>query len=275
MPVDKDFNQVESNSVKTGGPTETSITTTIVNSLVDGEPLADDGETYSTVQDAENNASSWVFVPPGTFSEAISVTTSNLALVGSGAASTIDGGTTGDAVSVEANNVTISDISVQTTGGGGNAFRPIHLPSGNSGCTVSDVVSTDSDDDSIRGNNHTELSVIGTRVENSDGGGINLGPRGICSGCLALSPGQNSGPANNDGVFSNTIIQNSGNRGFGAGGTDSIGYALRVINSSDDGIQVFGGISNFIVANCRVSGSGVSSIDDGGTGTILDGNLTG
>jgi hypothetical protein len=75
--------------------------------LNDGEVLADDGYVYGSIQNAQDNASSWIFIGPGTFDESVSINTDGLSITGSGYQSIIDGGGN------NAFNITAIDVSIQ------------------------------------------------------------------------------------------------------------------------------------------------------------------
>lgn len=276
-PQDKDFNQVGANSVKTGGPTETAITTTIVNSLVDNEPLADDGETYADIQTAENNASGWVFVPPGTFTENIVVDTQNITIVGSGRSTLVDGQTNGEAITISQSDVTIRNLSAKTTDNNNGTNSAIQLTSGSaSDCTISGINIRESDKGGITDvDNNPNCVYLNNNIETSFGTAIEPdSDRGIVSGNIIGTVTnqvlilQNEGPAQ-DCVVSNNVAESFGGDGFRAsGGADSIFIANSALSGTGDGLDIF--TPNVIVANNRAN-----SLNDSGTGTIRDGNLLG
>jgi len=76
-----------------------------------------------------------------------------------------------------------------------------------------------------------------------------------------------------DIIVANNVTYNAGNRCLQVEGDDGIWIGNRVSGSAKDGIGIFG-IDN-IVANNRVSDSANTDITNSGTGTVLDGNLTG
>lgn len=246
----------------------------LAESVSAGEALADDGNTYTSVQTAVNNASGWVFVGPGTFSESVNITTSGLTLEGSGYGTLIDGGTTNDAIRVNATDVTVRDVSVQTTAGTGNAYRGVDVE-GSDDATIERVVVRDSDDSGLEtGGNDTTIRNCTVLSADQDGI-VTPGVRCVVSnnnidgtsrhGILATT---------DDSVYANNVITNVGDVGIAFPNNDNIIIGNRIINSADDGITNGSGIDN-IIANNRISDSTNQDIDDNGTGTVLDGNLTG
>lgn len=254
----------------------------LAESVAAGEALADDGNTYSSVQEAVNAASGWVFVGPGTFNESVTISTQGLTLEGSGYDTLIDGGTTGNAIRVEASNLTIKNLSVSTASGGGNSFDAIGGGSVNSvgDVTIDNVTVRESDNFGINlrsgGSVPFEDCIIrNCAINNTDSVGIRATIRMIISNCLIDNPGATGiTSGSDDWIVANTVIKSpGGNGGISGIGNDNIVIGNRVINSSDDGISSAG--TEFIVANNRVSDSSASDLNDGGTGTVLDGNLTG
>jgi len=83
--------------------------------LSNGEVLADDGTLYSSIQTAENNASDYVFVGPGTFNESVTIDTEGLMVMGAGDNTYIYNNTgSGKAISVQASNVTLKEFSIES-----------------------------------------------------------------------------------------------------------------------------------------------------------------
>jgi len=76
-----------------------------------GQALADDGNLYSSVQTAVDNATGWVFVGPGTFNENVTISTQGLTLEGCGYDTLIDGGTIGSAITLSAADITVKNSS--------------------------------------------------------------------------------------------------------------------------------------------------------------------
>jgi parallel beta-helix repeat protein len=248
-----------------------------------GEALADDGNLYSSIQTAVDNASSWVFIGPGTFNESVTVTTSGITVSGSGYGTHIDGGTSATALNSNATNVTFQNLSASTTGGGGFDFhRGISL--GDNNCTARNAFVRDADDQGllVSGNDCTVENVV---IEACDSNGImyNGASRGIVTGCKVLGGTSGDGiylrDNSDDTIVSNCVVNSVTGHGIkeesAAGSVDDIIIiGNRVINSGQNGIYLEASVDS-IIANNRISDSAGSDIQDNGTGTVLDGNLTG
>lgn len=247
--------------------------------LNDGEVLADDGYVYESVQAAQDAASSWIFIGPGTFNEKVIVDTSGLTIVGSGYNTLVDGGTSGNAFGTGASNITIRNLSVQTTSGGGTGADGIQTNSGSDSLTIENVTVRDSDRFGIYLSNGTDHIVNNCTVEAVENSGIVSGSSRVQivnSTILGGVSGQgiNTG-GTGENIVSNNVIQNT-DRGINVGsGDDGIIIGNRIISCASDGIDVGSNANDNIVAKNRISDSGGADINDNGTGTLLDSNLTG
>jgi hypothetical protein len=244
--------------------------------------LADTGELYDTVQEAENAASAFVFVPPGTFTESVTINTSGMTLLGCGNATTINGSTVGTAITSNASNITIENLSVKTTAGAGNSIHAIGTGASSTELTVKSVTVTESDNNGIFITNGTDNIVINCTVENCDANGIQFNGTSpvrnrVIGNTLINCAGDGSikfGGDQDDGVIShNMVFDSQGNNGIVCNGNDNTVGSNRVDNSPGNGIFI-GGIDN-ILYNNRISDSSSQDIDNNGTNTTLDGNLTG
>lgn len=246
----------------------------LTSALNDGEVLADDGYVYSTVQAAQDAASSWIFVGPGTFSEKLTVDTNGMMVYGSGHNTTIDGGDN-RAVEITANNVTLSKFSAtQNTGAGlpniefqdsysGHLVDSIHVPN----CDVQGIRMTSSD--SLITNCHI-VDPGHTGIE------INFNPNVVISDCLVENAGQfGYSVSDDDNILTNCITINSSNNGVSVDGNDNIIIGNRIIGSNNEGIDIQSGPTDNIIANNRVSDSSGNDLDDSGTNTLFDSNNTG
>jgi len=269
--------RVRAADIAVGG--NSPVTAMLANSLKERKPLADTGELYDSVQEAENAASAFVFVPPGTFNESVTIDTEGLTLLGSGDATLIDGGALsgGDiVVSIDASNVTVD--SVQVTGSGGNG-RAINISSAVTNITAKNVTVSGNTNDGIALNDGSGHRAINCRVGAVADAGIFVKERSVISGCIVDGAGGSgiatfgTGDDNDDVVIANNIIKNTGTDSIKLNGDDTIVIGNRVINSNSSGISFNG--ADCIIANNRVSDSTNSDIADFGTGTTLDGNLTG
>lgn len=242
--------------------------------LNDGEVLADDGYVYSTVQAAQDAASSWIFVGPGTFNETVTVDTAGLTIRGSGYNTLIDGGSN-IAIDIATNNVTIRDLSARNNSGSGSLC--IYFRSTYSNQLI-DGVSVRETGGNVAINMRSSDSVVnGCTVENSDGTGINIAfdPRCIVSSCRVENTGSFGIASGDDGIVVNNTTINTSNNSISVSVDDSIIIGNRVIGSANEGIDMQSEATDTIVANNRISDSGGVDIDDSGTGTVLDGNNTG
>jgi parallel beta-helix repeat protein len=247
----------------------------LIKALKEGKPMADDGRTYDTIQQAERAANGWVFVPPGTFEENISVTTEGLTIRGSGRNTVVDGLEKGPpAIEIDTTDVTVKDIAVRTTTGAGGV--PLGCdPDKASNVTLNRVHSLESGSRGLRVHGDNAL-IVNCRVENPDNHGIIARSNNqiIVNNYITSGEFQAIFSNGNGGVIANNIVNNP-DSSINARTDDQIIIGNRVINSAVDGIAVDSGVSNTIIANNRVSGSNKSDIDDQGTGTLLDANLTG
>jgi len=235
----------------------------------EGKALADDGETYDSIQDAVDAASSWVKVGPGNFNERVVITTNGLTLSGSGNKTIIQSETNSDgAVDIDTGDVTVSDLSVI---------------SGNRGVSSVDV---NSGSNNVIRNVYVREATRGLRLFNN----------GIISGCTVENCTNVSIRPDTDGsgcIVTNNIVQNCDTSGIVANQDDVIITYNTVKNVVDTGIRVAGddyliggnvidGVSgaqegidtgnNGIVFNNRVIAP--ATIVDNGTNTTLDANNT-
>lgn len=241
-----------------------------------GTVLADDGNLYDSVQEAENAASDWIFIGPATFNEAVTIDTAGLLVQGAGRDTLIDGGVSGHAIDIAAANVVVTNLSVQTTAGGGNTNRGIDTSTGADSGIISNVWVRDSDNHGIFLTNGADWMVLHCIVESADNVGItNATTRTIIAGCFASSTG-NNGIANggDDGLIAGCISTNAGNNGINSGvGNDTMIVGNRVISATTNGINI--AATDQIVSGNRISSSGSDDINDLGTNTLVHGNRTG
>jgi hypothetical protein len=245
-----------------------------IKALKNGEPMADTGKTYSTVQGAVDAASSWVFVPPRTYNESVTVETEGLTLRGAGY-NTLITDSSGSAIKISANSIAIENISVETTGGTNNA---INDSEGISNISLDKVAVRDTTSKGIELSGSTESTITSCIVKTtSENGAIHGGDKCIIRNCVVEETAGSSFPAGiivrEDSVASSNIVSNTDYQGVVVNGPDGIAVGNRIISSGNDGIRVNG--DDCIVANNRISDSGSSDIDDRGSNTTLDGNLTG
>jgi hypothetical protein len=254
---------------------------TFIKALKNGEPMADTGKTYSTVQGAVDAASSWVFVPPGTYNESVTIETEGLTLRGAGYDTLIDGGTSGSAIKVASSDITVSHLSVSTESGTGNSYHGIHSGSGADFNTIENVFVRDSDFDGFfleHGSHHRILNCI---FEFADSNGVRTRASSvIVSGCIVKDLGSESfadgiAVQGEDSIIANCIVKDVGSTALQLQASNCMVIGSRSINSGSTGVRVPSYVEDCIVANNRISNSSNSDISDSGSNTTLDGNLTG
>lgn len=242
-----------------------------LRALINGEVLADDGRTYSSLQNAEEAANGWMFVPPSTQSlgSNFTINTDGLTLIGAGYASEIDTDVNG--IVVNADDVLIKDM------------RLTAYPS--SGTTTT-----------INATSSARCVLDNLAIGESNAVAVEMGPNGILSNSY-VGPGQSQGVRRNDDVkiVNNTIdnvdfascIQGSGNNtfeafniikrpdnsGIEASGNNQIIIGNRIIDTGDHGV-LLSSTTDAIVADNRISETVNAGVSDNGTNTLLDNNLS-
>lgn len=249
---------------------------TFIKALKNGEPMADTGKTYSTVQGAVDAASSWVFVPPGTYNESLTVNTHDLVIRGGGRGSYIDGGTAGHAIQIDAANVDIRNLSVETSAGSGNDYHGIATSSNADRVTLEQVRIRDADFRGVNIFDGGQHHVINCIVESSDEHAIlnNGDGNTVISGCITQSNVGLRGlyPLGDGSIVVNNIVNDPGGVGIRVQMDDGIVGGNRVHSSGAVGIDDSN--KNNIIFNNRVSDSSNADIR-GRDSNTLDGNLTG
>lgn len=240
----------------------------LTTALNDGEVLADDGYVYSTVQAAQDAASSWIFVGPGVFNENVTVS-NGMTIMGSGYSTLIDGGVGKAIDATSQKNVTVSNLRAQTDPADGSNAISIGRYGTGSNLTVSES-----------GANgiyiQTESVVSNSIVETSSAAGflVSGSDSSKAIGCTSKNAGEEAfNIGADDAIVSSCIALSPSTRGISCGYNDCIFIGNRIHNAGGDGIIVWG--NDNILANNRISNSTDQDIDDNGTGTVLDSNLTG
>lgn len=243
----------------------------LVTALKNEEPMADDGETYPTIQAAENAASSWVFVPPGTYNESVNINTEGLTLKGSGYSTQIVSDS-GNAISLDS-KATVRDLRVNAQGTNNGI-------AGDEGIVINCVA----EEPGEYGIGVGAGLIQNCRVDGTNGasGAKNIGLFGDGPGPIIVvnSISKNSQEqgiqtfgATTPSVVANNIVTGSASSGLEMNGDDTVIIGNRVINSGGNGINIGG--DNNIIANNRSSDSTNSDVNDFGSGNTLDSNLTG
>lgn len=262
---------VEDFALPRSGLTQGLLTT----ALNDGEVLSDDGFVYSSIQSAEQSASSWIFAGPGTFTENVTINTDGLAMFACGDETIIDGGS-GDCVTIQASNVAVQHFKAVTTGG--SAVRD--------GTGASDLLINDVTGDC--GGNAIQISVAGdVTVSNCDltssgGHTISFGGTAAPQSTIYNNTVDGSGATRNaiqhrasggDHHILGNLVLNAGEVGINTDANDTVIGGNRVINSGTDGVLIFG--TDQILFNNRISDSGGADIQNNATTPVIDDNRTG
>jgi len=125
-----------------------------------------------------------------------------------------------------------------------------------------------------------DITISNCTIEGCDS--IAIRPRAdrcLVTNCSVLSSsnqGINISDASGTGddvIISNCTVKNTSGTGIFVDGDDCIVIGCRIMNAGNDGINI--SKNDCIIANNRVSDSTNIDIDNNGTGTVTDGNLTG
>lgn len=218
-------------------------------------PVNSKGNQFATVQAAITDLAGdgWVYVPTGTFNEALTITDDNVELFGAGWSSIIDGGATGHAINISGNNCVIRDLTVKTNAGGGNNYAGIY-------CT-----------------GH-ELRVIKVYVNGSDYAGIMLlGARGNITLCLIVGTDDYGIYIGSVSVIHGNIFRN--NSGYGilidGSGDNTIVNTNFIDTVASDGVYIDTNGENCVVVGNRIMNvTGTPINDNSGTSTVGNNDIT-
>jgi len=250
---------------------DTEVGTTVAHAIAEGLAMSDDGNAYSSAQDAIDAAQNWVWLPPNTtFNENLVIDQSDFMLKGSGYTTVIDGGTSGRAIESNGNNNSIKNLRAETDSNNGNndAITTFGYSTTVADCNIPNA--------NRRGVEVNGTDSIVTRCYFGSGIANNAcvlqAVRGRIVNCIA--DGCEYGISTNvdDSIIAHNIILNVNQDGI-TDGNDAIIIGNRVHNSGNYGIAIFD--NDVICANNRVSNSGNTDIQNSGSGTVLDSNLTG
>lgn len=273
MTQDKAYERLESARQRIADQSE--VTGHMITAVKEGKALADDGNTYDSVQDAVDAASSFVKIGPGTFNENVTISTSELTLLGSGSDTHIDGQST-TAITISSEDITVKSLSVSNNSDGdfSTGDDAIFVQNSANGTTVKNIVVIDSDSAGVGAGTPANMEIIGCLFEAGDEYAVNIdGVNAIVVNNMINGTRGGLNTNGDDNVLANNSIINPGADGFNTNGNDSIIISNRVHNSGAIGISY--NASDSIIANNRVSDSTNSDIEDNGTNTTLDANLTG
>jgi len=282
MTQNKAYERLESARQRIADQSE--VTGHMITAVKEGKALADDGNTYDSVQDAVDASSSYVKVGPGTFNEDISINSSDLTLCGCGRSTVINGGDS-TAITVNGANVTIDSIAVQTNdaenaeGIAGNS-NSLYILNSYIISAGEIAINFGGGDDGIV-HNVTVEDCATFASDSYDGIVLSSGDRFTVSNVTMLNSSQNTrdgidGNGTHDAVITACYVQNC-TRGGILVDNDSIVIGNTVNNCSLASAGSYGGVRtggpDNILANNRVDSTQSGGINDNGTGTVLDSNL--
>jgi hypothetical protein len=222
-----------------------------------GEVLADNGQIYPTVSEAKNATGSTIWVGPGVFDDSISPTTDGFTIVGVGRASHIRSPDANTIDLTNSQNSTVKNVRVDNT----STSTALRQPGIASGCYIEDGKFGLVKPKIGMGN-----TIINTSNNTVTGADIFEGNFVQFSGSVAFRGGPD------DAVISNNFFIDCGRGVYDGGANDWVIIGNRCINNNAEGIWVIG--TDSIIANNRSSDNN-QDIVDGGTGTVLDANITG
>jgi parallel beta-helix repeat protein len=256
-------------------------TAMLANSIRDGKPLADDGSLYDTIQAAENAASGFVFVPPGSFTNEVNITTSGLTMYGSGRSSRIEPSNT-NVVSVNAEYVDIRNLTIAATGvGHGVQIFSDYATVANTEIDGSGTYGIHAD--SCR---YTTIDSVYFSQTGSDSVRLSGDPSAynVVTNCVSVSSGSDAfrsyGPSDDglnsaDNIIAYNVAIAPDSNGFVADDRgDNIIVGNRIHAAGGNGIYLFDGDDNIVVNN-RISDSSGSDISDNTSTSTIEGNRTG
>lgn len=270
MVLNKYYGDTGFDQLDTGG---NPIFTFLSSVLNDGEVLADDGRAYSSVQTAENNASGFILIGPGTFNESVTVDTADFQIVGSGRDTVIDGGSSDGIAPQSVSDVSIKNLAATSNSGGSISYDNC------SNLIISEVFCPQTDD-GIRSNANGSSDVIVSNcnidTDATDGAAIIYPLRSITTNCIIDATGTSGNHdaiaeigTTDDSIISNTIIDSAARNGVRTDRNDTIFYGNRIINPGSDGIETRG--TDTVISKNRISDA-TTGIDDQGTNTLQDDN---
>ena len=238
--------------------------------VADGKALADDGNTYDSIQNAVEAADSYVKVGEGKFEEDVVIQKSGFTLVGSGNNTVIRGGFDQKAtITPDASNVTIKSLSVRSTHWG---IRPT---SNGDGAVIDNVHIIKAESSGIAtydGNSHrNDWIITNCLVENTNKGIDGIGHNGIC--CNNRVKNTDGGPGipifGNSAICANNYVSGTYEEGIKVGAHDALVIGNKVKDVNDYGISIW--YDDTIIANNHLLNT--EGLRDDGTGTVRDANM--
>lgn len=236
----------------------------------EGKILTASGELYEDPATANDNSGSWMKFGPGTFYSDIQEF-GTTTILGSGYQTVLRPKSSSfEVMFLQGDNIHVANLRIT----GFNNHNAIHLDGNGSGTVFENVWFEDGDEYCMTGR---QSDVIIHNCHFKDVlAGIYVGyPRMVVSNCTfnnvygnsVINPGHET-------ILTNSVLEGCGdmNGSAAVASADCVYIGNRVIDSANDGIYVNG--PDNIIANNRISDSGSTDIQDQGTGTVLDGNLT-
>jgi hypothetical protein len=213
-------------------------------------PINSRGNEFTTVQEAiddleDAGVGGLVYVPVGTFNEALTITGDDITLLGSGWGTIINGGTTGHAINVSGSRCVVRELQCKTTVGGGQPFHGI-LWTGDFGMAFR-VFVNGSDNNGISSQGQDNM-ISHCRIFDPDGNGIDV--------------------ATNRSSICNTDIIQTGLFGIGTVASDTIINGNYIDTTGDDGINIHIDAENCVATANRITNWTNEAIDDD-SGTSL------
>lgn len=223
----------------------------ISRAIANGSVYADDGDVYSTIQAAEDAASSFIFIGPGTFQENVVVDTVDLRVTGAGRSTFVDGQGTEKAIEIAANGVTVEYLQAATDAASG--FAAIGADATFNDVTVMRTFVSNAGDVGIDGDG--ERWFVGlNRIQDTDDAGVHMfGPgtgADVSDNQVMLNMIQNTGAegilseGNPAGIVALNTIEDTGNHGIRNTNNSPLaailGNSIRLTAGSTDGIRLLG-----------------------------------
>lgn len=231
--------------------------------------FADDGKAYHSLQAAVDNAESFVRLGPGTFTENILVTNSDITIRGSGRATLIDGtddtnpNGTQEAIRIHQPGVTLRNLSVRTDPtAGGNCVNFSSSGGGSRRGICSQVWFREAGGAAIQFQDD-DISLSSCIMEDI-GSGFN--------GNTGAAVVESTGGSTDCRLFDLYIMNGAaGSRGFDIDGGDHIIASCEVDIPGSDGIFVAAG--GVVVNGNRVIGAAGDGIHIDGEDCVVDSNV--
>ena len=257
-------------NIQTG---EQAAETSLLQAIGDGEVAADDGNIYTTVQDAADAATDWVFVGNGTFAESVDITTTGLTIEGTGRGSFIQSTGSGPAIDA-ATDVTVKNVRVETSGTTDNADA---INTGTN-LEVRGVYISGSDSGGVRVD-HSRVDVINCEIENTSsfGVGVQGGNNSFVVNNYLTGTSDGLATWSDNHTFSQNWIVDPGGKGIRVEDANMVVTENQIRDAGGNGIDVYGAANGSIITTNRIFGSVGSDLNDRGghSNTIIDNNVTG